>query len=207
MGTKALLLINIIACSLCLLVESCHTRTCNKGEYNFEKVDLSKINLDTISTTHYKLTLQNGVYYLDTTPYSGFITVKSPSGNLKSIGSYYRGRQQGATKTFFANGQLETIRNYRDGLAYGLHQGYWSNGKLKFEFHYNNDKREGTQKQWYESGNKFYELSFSNDQEFGMQKAWRENGKVFMNYEAVGGKRYGLQKAALCYTLKNEKAL
>jgi antitoxin component YwqK of YwqJK toxin-antitoxin module len=170
-----------------------------------QKVDLSLIPNDTIVLNNAKLKLQNGVYYQASKPYSGFIKEEYATGTLKSIGSYFQGKQHGLTKTFFPNAKLETERNYKDGIGYGRHFGYWQNGNKKFDFIYINDKREGIQKQWYESGSQYYALSFTNDQENGMQKAWRENGKPFINYEVKDGVRYGLQKSALCYTLKNEK--
>jgi len=170
-----------------------------------QKVDLSLIPNDTIVLNNAKLKLKNGVYYQGSKPYSGYIKELYETKTLKSIGSYFQGKQHGLTKTFFPNAKLETERNYKDGIGYGRHFGYWQNGNKKFDFIYINDKREGIQKQWYESGSQYYELSFTNDQENGMQKAWRENGKPFINYEVKDGVRYGLQKSALCYTLKNEK--
>lgn len=177
----------------------------DKNTIVFEKVALSKIPSDTVIQNDPKLKLQNGVYYQNNKPYSGFIKAVFETGVIKSVGSFFRGQQHGSTKTFFPNGKLETRRAYRNGLAYGQHVGYWQNGNKKFDFMYFNDKREGTQKQWYESGNKYCQLTFTNDQENGMQKAWRENGKLYINYEVKNGIRYGLQKAALCYTLKNEQ--
>lgn len=170
-----------------------------------QKVDLSQIPNDTIFLNNAKLKLLNGVYFQGSKPYSGFIKEEYATGTLKSIGSYFQGKQHGLTKTFFSNAKLETERNYKDGIGYGRHFGFWQNGNKKFDFIYINDKREGIQKQWYESGSQYYELRFTNDQENDMQKAWRENGKPFINYEVKDGVRYGLQKSALCYTLKNQK--
>ena len=171
----------------------------------FEKVATLEIPNDTISQHNSTLALRNGIYHINSKPYSGFIKDVYETGTLKSIGSYLKGKQHGTTITHFPNGKMETVRNYRDGIGYGQHVGYWGNGNKKFDFLYFNDKREGVQKQWYESGNKYYELTFSDDRENGMQKAWRENGKSYINYEVKNGVRYGLQKAVLCYTLKNEQ--
>lgn len=177
----------------------------NKITPIFEKVAISSIPSDTIFQNDSILKLQNGVYYRNNKPYSGFIKVVYETDILKTFGSYFNGNQHGITKTFFPNGKLETLRNYRNGMAYGQHLGYWQNGNKKFDFIYFNDKREGIQKQWYENGSPYCELSFTDDQENGMQKAWRENGKPYINYEVKDGVRYGLQKSALCYTLKDEK--
>lgn len=189
----------------CIFIFSCTQPKDKKATNDFEKVDVSQIPTITIFENDTALKLQNGVYYFGNKPFSGFIKSKYNSDTLKSIASYFQGKQHGSTKTFFPNGTLETERNYKNGIGYGRHFGYWKNGNMKFDFVYFNDKREGTQKQWYESGKPYCTLSFTDDRENGMQKAWRENGKPYINYEVKDGVRYGLQKSALCYTLKNEK--
>lgn len=188
----------------CVFTLGCSHPKEQKAINIFENFGILKIPNDTILGNNTSLKLQNGVYYFGSNTFSGYIKSNYNSVTLKSIASFFQGKQHGVTKTFFPNGKLETERNYRNGLAYGRHFGYFQNEKMKFDFMYLNDKREGVQKQWYESGKKYYELTFTGDQENGMQKAWRENGKPFINYEVKDGERYGLQKAALCYTLKNE---
>ncbi len=168
-------------------------------------VDISSIPHDTILSNDEHLKLENGIYYLSDKPFSGFIREKYETGNIKSIGSYYLGKQHGVTRTYFPAGTLRDERTYQDNVSYGRHFGFWENGHQKFDFLYYNDKREGLQKQWYESGEPYAFLNFKDDQEDGMQRAWRINGKPYINYEAKDGIRYGLQKAALCYTLKEEK--
>jgi antitoxin component YwqK of YwqJK toxin-antitoxin module len=205
MAQRELSLIKFSFYIFCIFNFGCSQPKVAKIQNLFEKVDVSKIPNDTIFETNASLKLQNGVYYFAGKPYSGFIKSLYVTASLKSIGSYFIGKQHGITKTFFLHGKLATERKYRNGLSYGRHFGYWENGNMKFDFVYFNDKREGVQKQWYESGNQYYALTFTDDQENGMQKAWRENGKPYMNYEVKNGVRYGLQKAALCYTLKNEK--
>ena len=205
MEIKALSQIKYVFLIVCVINFGCSQPKEGKKINSFEQVDVSQIPKDTIFQNNSKLSLQNGVYYIGSKPYSGFIKDVYETDSLKSIGSYFQGKLHGLTKTFFTNGQLETKRNYRNGIGYGQHLGYWKNGNKKFDFMYFNDKREGLQKQWYESGSKYYELSFTDDQENGMQKAWRENGKPYINYEVKDGVRYGLQKSALCYTLIDEK--
>jgi antitoxin component YwqK of YwqJK toxin-antitoxin module len=187
---------------ICFLTLGCSDAKVEKAGNVFEKVVVSQIPNTTIFENDTLLKLQNGVYYFNNKPFSGYIQSNYPSDTLKSIASYFEGKQHGATKTFFPNGKLETLRNYKNGIGYGQHFGYWANGNLKFDFMYFNDKREGLQKQWYESGKPYCFLSFKNDAEDGMQHAWRENGKPYINYEMKDGKRYGLQKSAPCYTLK-----
>jgi antitoxin component YwqK of YwqJK toxin-antitoxin module len=205
MEIKALSQIKYVFLIVCVINFGCSQPKEGKKINSFEQVDVSQIPKDTIFQNNSKLSLQNGVYYHEGKPYSGFIKAVYETDTLKIIGSYFQGKQHGTTKTFFPNGILETQRNYKNGLAYGNHLGYWKNGNRKFDFMYLKDKREGLHKKWYENGSQYCELSFTDDQENGMQKAWRENGKPYINYEVKDGLRYGLQKSALCYTLKDEK--
>jgi antitoxin component YwqK of YwqJK toxin-antitoxin module len=167
-------------------------------------VETSMIPKDTIQLDNKNLKLDNGIYYLNNKAFSGYIK-ELYNHQTVSVGSYWNGKQEGITKTFFPNGKLKDSRSYKDNKAFGRHYGYWANGYQKFDFIYVNEKREGLQKQWYESGKPYAFLTFKNDREDGMQKAWRENGKSYINYEAKDGFRYGLQKSALCYSLRNGK--
>lgn len=173
--------------------------------YPAELVDVSRIPFDTLDIKNEALQLENGMYYLDGSLFSGFIKERHDNSALKSITSVYLGKQHGLSKTFYTNGQQRDERMYKENLSYGRHFGYWENGNMKFDFTYYNDKREGLQKQWYYNGQPYALLSFSNDKENGLQQAWRENGKAYINYDAKDGRRYGLQKSALCYTLVDEK--
>jgi antitoxin component YwqK of YwqJK toxin-antitoxin module len=205
MAQREHLLSKYVILVFCFFTFGCSKSKDEKAITTFDKVDVLQIPNTTILKVDTSLKLQNGIYYYGGKSYSGFIKDVYETDTLKSISSYFEGKQHGITKTFFPNGKLETERNYKNGIGYGRHFGYWQNGNKKFDFMYFNDKREGLQKQWYESGSKYCELSFTNDQENGMQKAWRENGKPYINYEVKDGVRYGLQKSALCYTLKDEK--
>ena len=185
---------------------SCNfTGTAREQFTQLEKVDTSFVPMTKVLRNDKNLYLENGIYYLSQTTFSGYIIDSNLSGSVQSIGSYYNGMQHGLTKTFYANGKPRDCRSYRNNIAYGRHFGYWENGNMKFDFTYLNDKREGVQKQWYESGRPYAFLTFKDDKEVGLQKAWRENGKLYINYEVKDGIRYGLQKTALCYTLRDGK--
>ncbi len=203
MALKERLRNNCIYILICMCTLSCSKSNKDNAVNVFEKVDVSQIPNTTILENDKLLKINNGVCYFSNKPFSGFIISSYKTDTLKTIASFFKGKQHGVTKTFFPNGKLETERNYKNGIGYGRHIGYWANGLLKFDFTYFNDKREGFQKQWYQSGSPYYELNYTDDKENGMQKAWRENGKPYINYEARNGERYGLQKSALCYTLKD----
>jgi antitoxin component YwqK of YwqJK toxin-antitoxin module len=168
-------------------------------------VDIAGIPNDTIVATSENLRLDNGYYYLNGKPFSGYIKEYYDNHQVKMMGSYFNGKQHGITLTYYENGNLRDSRSYKENKSFGKHFGYWENGNPKFEFYYLNDKREGPNKQWYQSGQPYAFLHFKDDKEDGMQQAWRENGKIFINYESKDGFRYGLQKSNLCYTLEDEK--
>jgi antitoxin component YwqK of YwqJK toxin-antitoxin module len=168
-------------------------------------VDTTLIPKDTVLATASNLKLDNGIYYLENRPFSGYIKEQYPNNTLSLIASYWKGMQHGTTTSYYPNGQLRFVRMYKENKSFGKHFGFWENGKQKFEFYYFNDKREGSNKQWYQSGQPYTFLNFKDDKENGLQQAWRENGKPYINYEAKDGFRYGLQKSGLCYTLKDQK--
>ncbi|MFZ1751144.1 MAG: hypothetical protein WAU01_13160 [Saprospiraceae bacterium] len=200
MVRKAHLLIKIVL--IALIYPSCTAPSTKDNTDVSLLVDTTMIPLDTILSDDSNLYMDNGIYYIDSLPYDGYVK-KMNIQNVVSVGSYYRGSQHGHTVTYYENGDLKDIRSYREGKAFGRHTGYWENGHKKFEFLYIDDRREGLQQQWYESGTPYSFLTFKDDREEGMQKAWRENGKPYINYEVKDGHRYGMQKAALCYTLKD----
>jgi antitoxin component YwqK of YwqJK toxin-antitoxin module len=168
-------------------------------------IDTIGIPKDTILSSAPNLKLDNGLYYLNNTLFSGYRKELYENKKLGLIGSYLNGMQHGITITYFENGMLKDSRAYKLNRSFGKHYGYWENGYQKFEFYYLNDKREGANKQWYVSGKPYSFLNFKDDKEDGLQQAWRENGKPYINYEAKDGFRYGLQKSGLCYTLADEK--
>jgi antitoxin component YwqK of YwqJK toxin-antitoxin module len=202
MVQKAHLLFNLIT-AISIFIASCSTKDKEMDSLSLV-VNIDMIPKDTVLSNDKNLKLVNGVYYLNKKAFSGYIKELS-NQKIVGIGSYWNGKQEGITQTFFKNGKLRDSRSYKNGKSYGRHLGYWENGKMKFDFTYINDKREGENKQWYESGAPYAFLSFKNDQENGIQRAWRENGKPYINYEAKDGFRYGLQKSALCYTLRDGK--
>lgn len=179
--------------------------TKKEGEiiYSSFFVDIALIPKDTVSSE--KLKLDNGIYYLNNRPFSGYRKELYGNNNVSLVAGYLNGMQHGASISYYPTGQLHFIRMYKENKSFGKHIAYWEKGNPKFEFYYLNDKREGSNKQWYQSGRPYAFLKFKDDKEYGLQQAWRENGKAYINYEAKDGFRYGLQKSGLCYTLKDEK--
>ncbi len=168
-------------------------------------IDTAQIPKDTILSAAPNLKLENGIYYFNNHPFSGYLKELYENKQVTLVCGYLNGMQHGTSKSYYPHGKLRFVRMYKENKSFGKHIGYWENGNTKFEFYYLNDKREGSNKQWYITGKPYAFLNFKDDKEDGMQQAWRENGKPYINYEAKDGFRYGLQKSGLCFTLKDEK--
>ena len=201
-----LLFSTIMLLALVYTMAACNTpQTEEQTTSSFLFVDTSVIPHDTVLANAPNLVLDNGIYYLDKQPFSGYVKSDYPNNMGAMVAGYLHGMQHGLSTAYYPDGKLMSERMYKENKSFGKQLGYWGNGKPKFEFYYDNDKRTGTHKQWYESGQAYTVLNFKDDKEDGMQQAWRENGKPYINYEAKDGIRYGLQKSNLCYTLIDEK--
>lgn len=150
------------------------------------------------------LHMQNGVWYYQGKPFSGYLHAFYPGGALQSTQSFYQGKEEGALHTFFLSGARETERYFAGGEKTGIHRGWWENGQPRFEYHFLNGAYEGDFREWYASGAPFKYVVYRHGADLeGM--GWRENGKLFMNYVMKAGRRYGIMNAQPCYTLRNEK--
>lgn len=207
MGQKGHLLFKIFCLLIIVTLSSCYNKSAKEEDAlpSSFVVNTSMIPTDTILSHNKDLKLDNGITYLKNNVFSGYIKQMYDENQTKSIYSFYKGKQEGLSITYFPNGKIKDSRSYKTGKSFGRHFGYWKNGHQKYDFTYKDDKREGLQKQWYETGTPYSFLNYKNDSEEGMQKAWRQNGKPYINYQAKDGHRYGLQKSNLCYTLRDGK--
>ena len=198
----------LVAAIVSCLLSSCNKNTNEEGpSASSFYINTELIPNDTISALTDKLKIRNGIYFLDSIPYSGYIRSQYENSIVKSVASFLNGKLHGTSTAYYPDGMIRDIRNYKENKSYGRHYGYWENGNPKFDFIYLNDKREGINMQWYKSGQPYAFLNFKNDEEDGLQKAWRENGKLYINYEVKDGFRYGLQKSGLCYTLVDQNII
>ena len=95
MAQKALSLIKLVILIFYFFSIGCIESIEKKKGVVFENVATSQIPNDTIFQNQSRLALRNGVLYLDNNAYSGFIKNVDKSGALKSIASYFNGRQHG----------------------------------------------------------------------------------------------------------------
>ena len=158
----------------------------------------------TVMVTDILLRLENGIYKYNGQLFSGYLQTNYPAGNIKSIQSFYNGKNEGWANEFFESGNKLSIRNYHLGEKDSVHTGWWDNGNLRFIYHFKNGSYNGDFKEFYSNGKPLKTILYNNGKDscgFG----WRENGKPFMNYVNRDGRRYGLMNAQLCYSLIKEQ--
>jgi hypothetical protein len=110
MARKAHLLFSLIVfCSI-----NCKNNKEDAATVSSLLVDTTMIPKDTILINQPTLQLNNGVYFLDEKPFSGYIKENYDPKRLKSIGSYWQGKQEGSTLTFYENGKNRDNRSYKN---------------------------------------------------------------------------------------------
>ena len=150
------------------------------------------------------LSLQNGVWFYQQAPFTGFIETYFSSGSLKSRQSFYKGKDEGLFLSYYEDGSKDAQRFYHHGEKDSINQGWWPNGNRRFEYHFKDGICEGDFKEWYQSGKPLKHIVYHNGREES-GKGWRENGKIYMSFVVKDGRLYGMVNTNLCYSLKNER--
>ncbi|HYC84913.1 MAG TPA: tetratricopeptide repeat protein [Chryseosolibacter sp.] len=83
-----------------------------------------------------------------------------------------------AAKIYFTSGQLKSEGSYRKGKIHGTWKDYWRNGKLRNEYTYDNGSLQGKATEYYESGEKRYDLQYANNALHGYFVEYYEHGQI-----------------------------
>ena len=158
----------------------------------------------TVLSTNHLLQLKNGIWYFKDSLFSGTIKTLYPSQSIKSIQSFFKGKEEGWLETFYPDGLHETKRFYHAGEKDSVHVGWWPNGNKRFEIHFSDGAYNGEYDEWYVDGKPLKAIQYVNGNDIS-GKAFRNNGKPYMNFITKDGRRYGLLNSQMCYSLKNEK--
>jgi antitoxin component YwqK of YwqJK toxin-antitoxin module len=150
------------------------------------------------------LNQNEGKWYSEGQPYSGFALIYHPDGSIAERIGFYEGKKEGITHKWYLDGTHKYKVTYHANKKNGVAKN-WSNGEVLIaESNFENGVVNGVQTRWYESGNIFKKANINNGIEEGLQQTWWENGKLYVNYEAKNGRVYGLKRSTLCYELENE---
>jgi antitoxin component YwqK of YwqJK toxin-antitoxin module len=150
------------------------------------------------------LNQNEGKWYSEGKPYSGFALIYHPDDSIAEKIGFYEGKKQGLAQKWYPDGTLKYEVSYNANKKNGLAKNWSNGGTLIAEAYFKNGVPDGVQTRWYESGNIFKKINIKNGVEEGLQQTWWENGKLYVNYEAKNGRVYGLKRSSLCYELENE---
>ncbi|GHN00170.1 hypothetical protein WSM22_16590 [Cytophagales bacterium WSM2-2] len=145
-----------------------------------------------------KIRTQQGFTYLNDQLFSGWVYQLFPNGDTLSLTPYFKGREEGSSKEWYANRQLKETRVYHEGKKEGEHLGWYENGYLRFIYNYQNDVYEGRVKEWGPNKLLYRDFNYVKGYEYGLQRMWETDGRLKANYEVRNGRKYGLTGSKNC---------
>jgi antitoxin component YwqK of YwqJK toxin-antitoxin module len=191
-----------IGCLIVILLLSCNEQ---HPEVHVQQASQQIIiPAKTVLSADTALHFNNGYWYYHSSLFSGTIQTWYAPQQIKSIQTFFNGKEEGWLQTFYPDGLHESKRYYHSGEKDSLHLGWWPDGNQRFEIHFSNGAYDGMYKEWYIDGKPSKEIIYKNGNDIS-GKAWRNNGKLYMNFFTREGRRYGLLNSQMCYSLKNEK--
>jgi len=150
------------------------------------------------------LQLENGIYFYNNLPFSGYILSKYENGSPEEKSGYLNGKKEGISLEWFPNGSIRSERFYTNGEKNGIHYGWYENGSIRFQYSFKNGVNEGISTEWYRDGMISRQTVYSSGNEVSA-KAWGVSGKLYINYEVRDGVIFGLNNSVPCYSIKNGK--
>lgn len=190
---------------------SCQSQTPQKLKSVLSEADVSvfsaEIPAHEVPYVELSIDKKQGIWSLDNEPFSGHAIQLYPNGEVEANISFYRGKKQGISKTYYLDGNLRGITPYHKNLVHGEVKNWFGTEghPLLAVRNYYMGKPHGEYKKWYKSGQIFKSMNYEMGKELGMQKAFNENGSLYANYEVRNGRSYGLKRSMLCFELEDEK--
>lgn len=159
-----------------------------------------------VSSEHPGIAQQNGVLYMDSIPFSGYVVQRYRGGALMVKTPYKNGEEHGMKIFYYEDGSVRYYRHFKHGEKDGIHQGFYPGGAKKFEYRFKNGENIGTHYDWFENGQLAKLTNFKDGKPFGEQKMWRSDGKIRSNYVIrEDGRRYGLVGLKRCKNINTEE--
>lgn len=120
----------------------------------------------------------DGIYLLNSTPYSGTYQTYYADGALKMETNFVEGKKEGECKLYFENGKLNEVRSYRNNEMNGTWLTFNNLGVKVAEASYDNGKKDGNWFVWDDEGNLKYELCYKDGEKTGVWKSYDAMGVV-----------------------------
>ena len=139
---------------------------------------LSLLMLFAVYTKSQNINEIDGVYYADSTPYTGAYTSYFENGNAKILMNLDKGLKNGEVRIYFENGALNEIRSYKNNKMDGTWITYNENEQKVALANYNEGVKNGKWMVWDDEGHLIYEMMYENGQKVGTWKKYDKNGLV-----------------------------
>lgn len=166
-----------------------------------DKLEQSSVEIPNriITSPDVNLSEREGVLYLGSQKYSGYVIQNYPNKKLSSKNGYSNGKLEGKQEKWFENGAKMEVRYYSNNHKIGKHEGWYNNGQKRFEYFIENDVPIKTHREWHPNGQIFTSFNFNKDgQPEGTQQMWFPTGQIKANYVIKNGRRFGFLGAKGC---------
>ena len=117
---------------------------------------------------------------------NGFFQLYTEEGILVDDANFKEGERDGLTKQFYSDtGKLRVSGNYKNGVLDGEFKAYYPNGNLQGEVTYKNGEMNGEFKEYHENKNIRLSGSYKNSLQEGEWKSYLEDGtlETIVNYK------------------------
>jgi antitoxin component YwqK of YwqJK toxin-antitoxin module len=125
----------------------------------------------------------NGIYYADSTVYSGKYSTHFPNGKIKMEMNLENGMKNGTVNVYFENGQLNEVRSYKNNLMHGSWITYNDQKVLIGLANYKDGLKHGVWMIWDANGNLLYELHYNMGEKSGIWRNFGKDGEIISERE------------------------
>ena len=131
-----------------------------------------------LSATGQEITEKDGIYYSDSTPYTGIYTNTYGNGHTKFSVNLENGLKNGEMRVYFENGKLNEIRHYKNNQMDGTWLTFNENEIQLGLANYKDGKKHGEWKVWDDLGHLIYEMNYVDGEKAGSWKKFDANGQL-----------------------------
>ena len=141
--------------------------------------------LDGLNVIYYKDNIKEIGHWKDGKQ-NGLFQLYTEEGILVDDANFKEGERDGLTKQFYSDtGKLRVSGNYKNGVLDGEFKAYYPNGNLQGEVNYKNGEMNGEFKEYHENKNIRLSGSYKNSLQDGEWKSYLEDGtlETIVNYK------------------------
>lgn len=141
--------------------------------------------LDGVNVSYYKNNIKE-IGHWKNGKQNGLFQLYTEEGILIDNANFKEGERDGLTKQYYSDtGKLRVSGNYKNGVLEGEFKAYYPNGNLQGEIIYKNGEMNGDFKEYHENKNKRLSGSYKNNLQDGEWKSYLEDGtlETIVNYK------------------------